>query len=83
MNSNAKELNINEMEQVSGGTFDDNKYKDAEYEAVGIKIVSHWLAPNEFWWKGKNIGHTKANAVVLFNRHNGRQPHIPSCRPQG
>ena len=41
MNPNAKELNINEMEQVSGGTFDDNKYKDAEYEAVGIRIVSH------------------------------------------
>ena len=74
MNTSTMELNINEMEHASGGTFDDNLYLDSEYASVGISIVSHWIVPNEFWWKGQDIGHDKANQVVMFSRKNGRQP---------
>ena len=74
MNNNTMELNLNEMEQASGGTFNDNKYKDSEYANVGIRIVSHLIARNEFWWNGQDIGHDQANMVVQFCRSVGRQP---------
>ncbi len=68
-------LNMNEMEQASGGTFNDNAYKDHEYANAGIRIVSHLIARNEFWWNGQDIGHDGANAVVYFcQNNNGRQP---------
>lgn len=74
MNTNTTELNLNELEQASGGTIGDNRYSDSEYASVGISIVSHWIIPNEFWWKGQDLGHDKANLVVRFSRQYGRQP---------
>ena len=69
------ELTMNQMEQVNGGTFNDNKYKDLEYANAGIRCVSHLIACNEFWWNGNDIGHDNANAVVFFSKNNGgRQP---------
>ena len=74
MKTNMMELTMNEMEQVSGGTFNDNKYKDSEYANVGIRIVPHLIARNEFWYNGQDIGHDQANMVVQFFRTIGRQP---------
>ena len=69
-----KELNGKEMEQASGGTFDDDKYKQSEYEAAGMTYVYHTIARNEFWWKGTDIGHGNANMVVLYYQDHGKQP---------
>ena len=33
-NKETKELNQEEMENTAGGTFNDNKYSDSEYESV-------------------------------------------------
>ena len=74
MKTNMMELTMNGMEQVSGGTFTDNEYEDSEYANVGIRIVSHLIARNEFWYKGQDIGHDQANMVVQFYRTIGRQP---------
>ncbi len=75
MTTNCRELSVEELEQVSAGTFDRNKYEDNEYANAGIKYVYHILAKNEFWWNGSDIGHNNANAVVFFCQANGgRQP---------
>ena len=69
-----KELNGEEMEQASGGTFDRDQYKQSQYEAAGMTYVYHTIAPNEFWWNGTNIGHACANLVVEYFQDHGRQP---------
>ena len=69
-----RKLSQEEAEQVAGGTFDDNKYKDHEYAYAEIKVVPHFFAKNEFWWNGTNIGHDNANAVVFFCQYHGGQP---------
>ena len=75
MRTNCKELSAEELEQVSAGTFDHNKYRDCDYANAGIGYVYHLIARNEFWWNGSNIGHDNANAVVFFCQANGgRQP---------
>ena len=74
MKTNMTETTMNEMEQLSGGTFNDNKYNDSEYANVGIRIVSHLIARNEFWYKGQDIGHDQANMIVQFFQTIGRQP---------
>ena len=52
-----------------------NYYWQHEYEEVGIKVVTHFIARDEFWWNGSSIGYDNANAVVMFCRKNGgRQP---------
>ena len=68
------ELKKEDLEQASGGTFTDNSYSDSEYASAGIRVVSHFIACNEFWWNGQDIGHDKANMVVRFCREKGRQP---------
>lgn len=68
------ELKQEDLEQASGGTFNDNRYSDSEYASVGISVVSHLIARNEFWWNGQDIGHDNANMVVRFCKENGRQP---------
>ena len=59
-----KELNLNELEKVNGGTFTLNYYWQNEYEEAGIKVVTHFIEKDEFWWNGENIGEKGANSVV-------------------
>ncbi len=47
------ELKKEDLEQASGGTFTDNSYSDSEYASAGIRVVSHLIACNEFWWNGQ------------------------------
>ena len=42
-----RKLSQEEAEQVAGGTFDDNKYKDHEYAYAEIKVVPHFFAKND------------------------------------
>ena len=80
----SKELNQEEMENVAGGTFNDNKYSDSEYESVGITVVKHTIARDEFWWKGTNIYHGNANRVVEFYKKTGRIPDsVEEAKPEG
>ncbi len=69
-----RKLSLEEAEQMAGGTFDSNDYKDREYAYAGIKVVTHFFAKDEFWWNGTNIGHDNANAVVFFCQNHGGQP---------
>ena len=73
-NKEMKELNQEEMEQAAGGTFWFNNYSKSEYNNVGIEVVSHFIDKDEFWWKGENIGHENANAVVYFQQTTQQQP---------
>ena len=75
MDTGMKDLKQEELEQASGGTIGSNSYKDHEYAAVGIECVHHLIARDEFFWRGEDIGHECANAVLDYCRHhNGQQP---------
>ncbi len=74
MNTNRMELSMNEMEQVNGGNFWPNVYSESEYASVGIKVVNHIIAFDEFWWKGEDIGSNDADQVVYYFKKTGRVP---------
>ena len=63
-----------ELEEAVGGTFTLNYYWQHEYEEVGIKVVTHFIDKDEFWWNGENIGEKGANSVVFFTAVKGRAP---------
>ena len=68
------EVTVKDLEQVAGGNFFPNAHSESEYASVGIKVVTHILAFDEFWYQGKNIGHDHANAVFRFKKDKGRMP---------
>ena len=70
----SRELSMDEVEQVTGGTFLSNKYENAEYAEAGITVEKHTILKDEFIWKGQHLNHSDANAVVAFYRKNGRAP---------
>ena len=73
MNTNMMEFAPEDLEAAVGGTFNSNNYSESEYADAGIRVVTHFFARDEFWWKGSNIGHKNANAVVMFCKKNGGQ----------
>ncbi len=74
MNMSIAELNLNDLERAAGGTFTLNHYWRHEYEAAGIRVVTHFFAKDEFWWNGENIGEKGANSVVYFTALKGHAP---------
>ena len=74
MDNGNGELVPEELEKAVGGTFTLNYCWKSEYEAAGIRVVTHFLEKDEFWWNGKNIGEKAANSVVFFNAVKGRAP---------
>ena len=79
MDKNAEEMNNakldqEDLENATGGTFTLNYYWKSEYEEAGIKVVTHLIEKDEFWWKGENIGEKAANSVVYFTAVKGRAP---------
>ena len=74
MDTEKKELKPEELEEAVGGTFTLNYYHQYEYEEVGIKVVTHFIDKDEFWWNGENIGEKGANSVVFFTAVKGRAP---------
>ena len=68
------EVTVKDLEQVAGGNFFPNAHSESEYASVGIKVVTHILAFDEFWYQGKDIGHDHANAVFEFKQDKGRMP---------
>ena len=69
---NIAELDQKDLEKAAGGTFTLNYYWRSEYEDAGIKVVTHFIDKDEFWWKGENIGEKGANSVVFFSGPKGR-----------
>lgn len=68
-------LNENELEQVVGGTFTANKYSEAEYNAAGITVNTHFFGEDEFTWRNKKYEYWHANAIVYYcKHHNSTQP---------
>ncbi len=74
MKTGMMELTAEELKQVVGGNFFPNAYSESEYASVGITVVTHIFAFDEFWWKGKDIGSGDADAVVNFYQKTGRVP---------
>ena len=74
MKTNRIKLMLEELEKVVGGTFTLNYYWKSEYEEAGIKVVTHFIDKDEFWWNGENIGEKGANSVVFFTAVKGRAP---------
>ena len=74
LNAELEQLTDDELEQVAGGTFTPNDFTKDTYEVCGIKVVEHFFAKDEFWYKGKNIGHNDANAVVTYVAAHQKQP---------
>ena len=68
------ELNRQDLEKAVGGTFTLNYYRQHEYEEAGIKVVTHFIAKDEFWWKGENIGEKGANSAVYYTAVKGSAP---------
>jgi len=70
-------LTDDELDKVAGGwyTFGVFSTEREYYEQAGIKIVENYLSADEFWYKGVDIGHSKATAVALyFKVHNDTLP---------
>ena len=74
MNMNAVKLNREDLDKVVGGTLNWNYYWRSEYEEAGVKVVSHIIEKDEFWWNGENIGHKGANSVVYYTAVKGTAP---------
>ena len=74
MSINMTELLPEKLEEAVGGTFTLNYYWQHEYEEAGIKVVTHFIAKDEFWWKGENIGEKGANSVIYFTAVKGHAP---------
>ena len=74
MYTNKMELKPEDLEKVVGGTFTLNYYWQHEYESAGIRVVTHFIDKDEFWWKGENIGEKGANSVVFFTAVKGYAP---------
>ena len=71
---NIAELDQKDLEKAAGGTFTLNYYWRSEYEDAGIKVVTHFIDKDEFWWKGENIGEKGANSVVYYTAVKGTAP---------
>ena len=69
-----RELTMEQMEAVVGGTFTPNLYSVHTYKDAGIKVVRHFIDKDEFWWNGENIGHYNANAVTYYKLAFGYVP---------
>ena len=66
INDELEKLSDEQLEQIAGGTFTPNDFAKNAYEDCGIKVVEHFFAKDEFWYKGKDIGHDKASEVVAY-----------------
>ena len=66
INAELENLTDEQLEQIAGGTFTPNEFDYDVYDACGIKVIGHILKKDEFWYKGKDIGHNDANAVVAY-----------------
>ena len=74
MKTDHMEITLEELEQVNGGNFFPNTYKESEYASCGIEVVNHIFAFDEFWWKGEDIGSNDADHVVYYFLKTGRVP---------
>ena len=74
INAELEQLTDDELDKIAGGTFTRNDFSDGFYNACGIKVVGHFFKKDEFWYKGKDIGHDDANAVVTYVAAHQKQP---------
>ena len=71
---NAKKIDDNDLNKVSGGAFW-TKYSNEEYEEAGVTLV--FPTPLVIWgykFRGMEINEKQADAIVKFYKENGRQP---------
>ena len=71
---NVKQLSVDELESVTGGSFLPNSYSVEEYRACGIMVFKFMLEPDIFYWRGEKISSYSANKIMVFIEENGCQP---------
>ena len=65
----AAELTLDELNRVTGGTFDRNTYSKGTYHSVGISTRYNFFCEDEFMFMGRGISYQQANEIVaLANR---------------
>ena len=74
METSMTEMELKDLEKANGGTFTPNKYATDEYENAGIECITHFIAKDEFWWNGEDIGFENADTVMYFFEKNGFAP---------
>ena len=50
-----RELRLDELNLVSGGTFTPNKYSEATYHELGISTCYHLFDRDEFYFNNRRI----------------------------
>ena len=58
------ELNIEELNKVSGGTFTPNTYGKGTYHSVGISTRYNFFDEDEFKMMGRTLTYDEANDIV-------------------
>ena len=64
----AREVTMDEMSGICGGTFDKNRYSKSTYHAVGISTSYHFFSCDEFRFMGKSISYEQANEIVSLGQ---------------
>lgn len=63
-----RELNREETELVTAGTFTPNTYRKSGYQSVGISTSYHFFDKDEFMFMGRSITCDQANSIVKMAR---------------
>lgn len=61
-----KPLEPDNLDQVSGGTFDPNKYTKEMYHSIGISTKYNVIDKDEFMFMGVPISYEQANDMVAI-----------------
>ena len=64
--SGTAELTLDELNQVSGGTFTSNTYSKSTYHSVGISTRYNFFCEDEFMFMGRGISYQQANEIVAL-----------------
>ena len=64
----AREVTMDEMSRICGGTFDKNRYSKSTYHALGISTSYHFFDHDEFRFMGRSISYEQANAIVRLGQ---------------
>ena len=62
----AAELTLDELNRVTGGTFDRNTYSKGTYHSVGISTRYNFFCEDEFMFMGRGISYQQANEIVAL-----------------
>jgi len=74
INEQLENLTDEQLEQVAGGTFTPNYLPRVTYTNAGIRVIDHFFAKDEFFYRDKPVTHEEATAIAIFYRENKTHP---------